>query len=80
MRTPAEWALEAGGIAATVIVTIYVTRLARAKLRGMTSGSTQKYAQLARRHEKVKYTREESPHYYFRMNSYSVYIVQFIRS
>jgi uncharacterized membrane protein YdjX (TVP38/TMEM64 family) len=41
-RTPAEWALYAGGLAATVIVTIYVTRLARAKLRGLTAGSAQK--------------------------------------
>jgi uncharacterized membrane protein YdjX (TVP38/TMEM64 family) len=32
-RTPAEWALYLVGLAATVVVTVYVTRLARAALR-----------------------------------------------
>lgn len=41
-RTPAEWALYAGGLAATVLVTVYVTRLARAKLRGISAGGEQK--------------------------------------
>ena len=31
-RTPAEWALFAGGLAATIAVTVYVTRLSRAAL------------------------------------------------
>lgn len=41
-RTPAEWALYAAGLAATVIVTIYVTRLARGKLKAMTGPGAQK--------------------------------------
>lgn len=41
-RTTAEWALYAGGLVATVVVTIYVTRLARAKLRGITGAGAQK--------------------------------------
>jgi uncharacterized membrane protein YdjX (TVP38/TMEM64 family) len=33
VRTPAEWALYIAGLAATVAVTVYVTRLARAALK-----------------------------------------------
>ncbi|KAF0124823.1 MAG: SNARE associated Golgi family protein [Elusimicrobia bacterium] len=41
-RSPAEWALYAGGLAATVIVTVYVTRLARRKLKAMTGPGAKK--------------------------------------
>ncbi len=33
-RTPAQWAFYAMGLAATVAVTVYVTRIARAALAG----------------------------------------------
>lgn len=33
VRTPAEWALYAVGLVATIVVTVYVTRLARSALR-----------------------------------------------
>jgi uncharacterized membrane protein YdjX (TVP38/TMEM64 family) len=33
VRTPAEWALYVVGLLATVAVTVYVTRIARAALR-----------------------------------------------
>jgi uncharacterized membrane protein YdjX (TVP38/TMEM64 family) len=37
-RTPAEWALYAVGLVATVVVTVYVTRLARAALARRVAG------------------------------------------
>ena len=34
-RTPGEWALLAAGLAATIAVTVWVTRLARRELAGL---------------------------------------------
>lgn len=39
VRTPAEWALYAAGLAATVAVSVYVTRIARAALETQTNAA-----------------------------------------
>jgi len=43
-RTPAEWALYAVGLAATVLITVLITRIARRALReaGLAEGTTEK--------------------------------------
>ena len=44
-RTPAEWSLYSVGLAATIVITVFVTRLARAALAKRTAATPVSAAQ-----------------------------------